>query len=512
MCRQRHGVNSSAADSGSRRTHLSVHPAFTCLLPNAERSTKRTRMKQSPVPQQTPSSPPPDRAPGERLCITLLDSRQRWRDFAMLAGDLVFETDAWGRLVFLAPDPVLGWPISTLLGQPAERLLNGDLVSQGFNPFRPTAQLRQRRAWLNRPDGRSVCFLFAAAPLLDETGRIIGARGVGQDVSEQDGHDAAITTALRRGEVLDHILWRMRQEVLAPRMMQSALDSLISAVGLEGAAVIDMMGDGVLPGVLHQSGPGLSAVLHTALSVLEVRQVETRQARTPDGRYVLVCPCQTRFGEQAGLVLWRGADGREPDADDVTLANSATGLVRVILEHESIQREMARQARTDSLTGLLNRRAFFDEMSRRFDRLERDSAPGTLLFIDLDHFKALNDSRGHDIGDEALCITANLLRGTVRPQDLVARLGGDEFALWLDNTDEFAAAERAESLRLEGPAHLAHLGDPGVPGLSMSIGIATRWPGRGEDIEALIQRADQVMYEVKRAGRAHWRVSRAADI
>ena len=92
--------------------------------------------------------------------------------------------------------------------------------------------------------------------------------------------------------------------------------------------------------------------------------------------------------------------------------------------------------------------------------------------------------------------------------------GGDQYSSVSSpaGTDEFAAAERAESLRLEGPAHLAHLGDPGVPGLSMSIGIATRWPGRGEDIEALIQRADQVMYEVKRAGRAHWRVSRAADI
>ena len=71
------------------------------------------------------------------------------------------------------------------------------------------------------------------------------------------------------------------------------------------------------------------------------------------------------------------------------LCGSATGIIRVILEHDAIQREMAFQARTDSLTGLLNRRAFLDEVSRRADRLEREDLPATMMFIDLDHFKAL---------------------------------------------------------------------------------------------------------------------------
>jgi diguanylate cyclase (GGDEF)-like protein len=442
------------------------------------------------------------------LRSALLQSRQRWRDMALMAGDLVFETDHAGRFVFLAPDPAFGWPVAALLGQDAETLLAGSSFSQNYNPFRPDTPVRARRAWLRRPDGSSVCFSFSTAPLTGEDGRIIGARGLGQDVSEQDGHDAAIATALRRGEILDHLLWRIRQEVLAPRMMQAALDTISAGMGLEGSAVIDMTGDGILPTVLHQTGAGLTAVLYKALTLLEQRPTEPAQATAPDGHVVLVCPCQTRFGDQAGLALWRPIDGRAMDADDVVLASSATGLVRVILEHEAIQREMARQARTDSLTGLLNRRAFFEEMGRRMERLERDHTPGTLMFVDLDNFKALNDCRGHDIGDEALCVTAVLLRSVVRAQDLVARLGGDEFALWLDATDEFSAAERAESLRVQGPSSLQHLvGDTG-PAVTMSIGIATRWPGLGEDVEALVQRADQAMYEVKRSGRGHWLVSK----
>jgi diguanylate cyclase (GGDEF)-like protein/PAS domain S-box-containing protein len=452
------------------------------------------------------------RGDGAVLRDALLDSRQRWRDLVMLSADLVFETDSWGRFVLIAPDPVLGWQTAMLLGQPAELLLADPDGGSNFNPFRPMTATRRRRTWLRRADGTSVCMAFATAPLLDAEGRIIGARGVAQDVTEQDRHDAAIAAALRRGELLDHILWRMRQEVLAPRMMKAALEALVTALAAEGCAVVDALGDGVTPSVLHQFGGAPGTVLPTAISLLEASTPESTQAVAPDGRLVLVCPSQTRFGEQAGFVMWRPPGGRLWDGDELVLASSATGIIRVILEHEAIQREMARQARTDPLTGLLNRRAFMDEMARRIDRLEHETLPGTLMFIDVDHFKMLNDCRGHDIGDEALCIIASLLRATVRPTDLVARLGGDEFALWLDGADEFAAAERAESLRVNGPRLLEHLRNGHELALTVSTGVATRWPGQGEDIETLIHRADQAMYEVKRAGRGHWLVSRTGPI
>ena len=86
------------------------------------------------------------------LCDALLDSRQRWRDLVTMAADFVFETDAWGRLVFVAPDPAIGWPVGTLLGQPAELLLADADGGATFNPFRITVPVRRRRAWLRRPN------------------------------------------------------------------------------------------------------------------------------------------------------------------------------------------------------------------------------------------------------------------------------------------------------------------------------------------------------------------------
>ncbi len=446
------------------------------------------------------------------LRAALLDSRQRWRDLVTLVADLAFETDAWGRFVFLHPDPALGWGVETLLGMPATSLLTPAGGSgTRWNPFTPTAAVRGRRAWLKRPDGAAVCLSLCVAPVLDAEGRIVGARGVGQDVTAQDGWDAATAAALRRGEVMDHILWRMRQEVMAPRMMQATLEALAGAVGAAGAAVVDLVGDGIAPGILHQVGGGtLTEVLPAALRLLEQNG---GHAGTPEAQPVMACPNATRFGEQTALVLWRQAGGRAWDADDKAVASASTTLIQVILEHDSIQREMARQARTDPLTGLLNRRAFLDEIARRIDRQDREGTPSTLIFADLDHFKQVNDAQGHEAGDACLCIVAALLRATVRPTDLVARLGGDEFALWLDGADEMIAAERAEALRLQTPPALAHF-SPALPHLGqdgakvgMSIGIATRWPDLGEDIETLMHRADTVMYEVKRAGRGRWRVS-----
>ncbi|GAC1343295.1 MAG: diguanylate cyclase [Acetobacteraceae bacterium] len=435
----------------------------------------------------------------------LLASRQRWREFGAIAADIVFEVDLENRLSFLAPDMVLGWPAADLIGRPAAGLL---FESAGDIPeaFQLANGMRHRRTWVRRADGEEVCLALSSASLVDVHGTCIGARGVAVDVTARERSEMSAASALRRAEVLDRIMDQMRHEVLAPRIMHALLEALTRAVGGRGAAVLDLAHPPEISPLLHHSGSEPRALLLELTSLLREHSGPPQAHSITGGLQVLTCQATTRFGHHAALAVWRDP-GRAWDGDDRQLLGSVTGLVRIVLEHEAIQRELARQARTDPLTGLLNRRAFIDETQRRIERLERDHLPGTLMFIDLDQLKPLNDRLGHDAGDAALVLTSAILRRIVRPTDIVARLGGDEFAIWLDGFDDLTAAERAEELRITFPQEAAHFSDGETLGLSMSIGIACRQPGGAEELDELIHRADQAMYEVKRNGRGHWRVS-----
>lgn len=433
--------------------------------------------------------------------------RHALRHLVGMAADFAFETDAHGRLVFVSPDTVLGWPAEALLGQPAACLLADPAERAAFDPFRPGVPVRGRRAWMRREDGSVTCLEFSAAPLLDAAGQVMGVRGVGVDPAARDTREAGVCAALRRGEVLDHILWRMRQEVSAPRMMQAVLDAALRALGAQGCAVLDLLRPGA-DAVLHAAGAGSCTpeAVAAALALLRRGGDAPRFGRAPGGECLLACPTATRFGERAGLVLWRASDAPPWEEQEGLLASSITAIVRLVLDHGAIQRELARQSRTDPLTGLADRRAFLDELTRRIERLDREESPGTLVLVALDGFKPINERFGHEVGDDVLLRATALLRDVVRPADLVARLGGDEFALWLDGADELTAAERAERLRMEAPHRLSSgLPDPDAV-LTASVGIACRSGRCGEEADEVIRRADRAVREVKHAGGGHWRV------
>lgn len=447
-----------------------------------------------------------DAPANDALRDVLMESRQRWRHLVGLAADLAFETDPQGRFVFVMPDAALGWPRGSLIGQPSELLLGGLPTSPVANPFCPPAEIRRHRTELRAADGSLVRMVISATPLTDVAGGRMGARGVGIDISDADFQEPEMAARLRRGEILDHILLRISREISTDGMVEAALRSLIQALNAEGAAIMGSPTSSGLSDVLHECGPGVADVQDVVTRTLTHGDT-AEPIRAADGRWIMVIACPTRFGHTAGIAVWRHVQGRVFTQDDMQLARAAIGVVRIILEYETVQQEMAVQARTDPLTELLNRRAFLRELGRHIARLDREQLPGTMIFIDLDGFKAINDRLGHAMGDKILIHVADRLRKLVRPNDLTARLGGDEFALWLSGADHLTAAERADHLCKTTAAELQALLPEVVNGIGLSIGIATRCAGSREPIEDVMRRADGAMYEVKRSGRGHWRVS-----
>ena len=147
---------------------------------------------------------------------------------------------------------------------------------------------------------------------------------------------------------------------------------------------------------------------------------------------------------------------------------------------------------TDALTGLLNRRGIFAQADLAFAR--RVAPPMSLFFLDLDHFKAVNDQHGHDCGDELLRQCAQRIRMVIREKDLAARLGGDEFVIALPNTDRKTAQVILQRLH-EQFIPPFHIGDLQLA-MHPSVGTASA-PEHGQDLEALLSAADKAMYEDK---------------
>lgn len=175
------------------------------------------------------------------------------------------------------------------------------------------------------------------------------------------------------------------------------------------------------------------------------------------------------------------------------------GVAHDVTELCEARERLERQSRTDDLTGLMNRRAFIAALQRRLRHLQRHNRSGVLLFVDLDNFKAVNDSRGHAAGDDLLRRIGAHLVAAIRAGDLAARLGGDEFALWLEEANAEGAAAKAESLRRLSQSLDHEFGAPGRP-FGFSIGVALSSPADAEAAD-LIARADAAMYAVKRAGK-----------
>lgn len=161
-------------------------------------------------------------------------------------------------------------------------------------------------------------------------------------------------------------------------------------------------------------------------------------------------------------------------------------------------------SRVDALTGLSNSRAFFELLASETARARRYQYPLTVVYIDLDNFKLVNDSRGHQAGDEVLVLTARLLRSGCRASDSVARLGGDEFALLLPETQ----LEDARTLltRLQQSIR-SQMKERALP-VTASVGAVTfeAIPTQTED---LVKRADALMYQVKSSGKDAFRIERS---
>jgi diguanylate cyclase (GGDEF)-like protein/PAS domain S-box-containing protein len=319
--------------------------------------------------------------------------------------------------------------------------------------------------------------------------------------------ESLLELARHVGAQLGRVVERRRSQVT----LQASEERIRAVIETAGDAFIGMDDDGMVTEWNRQAeltfGWPRQEVLGQPLADLIIPEDLRTAHRTGLRRFL-----ETGEGSILGRRLElraRDRDGREFPVELTVWATPVgstfgfSSFVRDISERKRLESELTHQALHDPLTGLPNRTLLLDRLGHALTRGERSRAPVTVLFLDLDGFKTVNDSLGHAAGDRLLAAVAQRLRGAVRPPDTVARLGGDEFAVLLEDTGTIDGVHISE--RLGDALDLPFLIDGRHVLARASVGVASGNPG-DQTADDLLRNADLAMYMAKRRGKARYAV------
>ena len=404
---------------------------------------------------------------------SLRDSEQRYRTLIEDASDVIFTIDLDGNFtsVNAIGEQISGYRRQELLCMNLPQLTAPESLTAVRHAM--AARLRGEKpcaleAELIARDGHRVSMEISGRVQL-RNGLPVGLLCIARDISQR-----------KRVERLEH----NRREVLEMVAQNQPLDAVLRRV----EEMIEQYYPGAIARILLQDG-----------SAAPERPPGSQSLAAADYPGHLAVPIRAGDGQVLGYLDVSRPEPWQANESEQVLLDSKAKLASIALEHRQLTNRLSYQAQHDPLTGLPNRALLEDRLWQAITLARRQAAMVAVLYVDLDRFKVINDTLGHDVGDLLLQEAARRLEGTVRESDTLARPGGDEFVAVLSGIETVRAAE------IVGERILEALRDPfQVEGhelfASASVGLSL-FPEDGEDAATLQKHADVAMYEAKNRGR-----------
>lgn len=455
-------------------------------------------------------------------------------------GEGIYGMDKEGNTIFFNPSAtrMTGWLIEDLMGNNIHDMMHHtrsdgtpyprDLCRIGLSMHEGhTLETDNEIFW--RKDGTSFPVEYISSPIY-EADILTGAVVVFRDITARWEEEAQRTRSLTSQVAIRALLETGLEPLSMERQLGVALDILLSVAWLgflhqgsiflmddENEELVMVAQRGLSEELLqlcHRIKPGYCLCGRAALTkeivyadALDHRHDIMFEGIREHGHYCAPILSQKGLLGVLNLYIPHGhPNNAEEDSFMTTVANTLAGLIerrRMEAQLQEVEKQLRHSAHHDALTGLPNRRYLMEMLNHSVARAKREQKHIAVIFMDLDKFKLVNDSLGHDMGDLLLKEASNRIQGCLRGSDILARLGGDEFMMILSTVSNKEEVGLVAD-RIVKSLQISFILDGKTCNIGSSLGIAL-FPEHGEESEVLVKHADLAMYTVKEHGRNHFR-------
>ncbi len=433
----------------------------------------------------------------DQLTEALIESRTMLKGLLDTAVDFSFEVGANGNFRFVSPAVAFGSDTERWLHRSAHSIFWPRDNAPVRSPFlqKTAAQLD---GILTEINGVKRFLSFSVEPVLDEQGNVLKVRGCCRDMTERTQADRKNRRDKARLAVQHKITRILNETENAQDLLDNASKELIEVMRADLVWSVMRYKDRLVP--MSICGDRAETLdLDSIWDAFSDEGGEVQQVKVADRDHLLVRIM--RSGYAVGMVIISRDTVVSPwSKQEVELLTDMGDVLTAAFGKAELIDKLFRLSSKDELTDLLNRRALSETVERRLKHQQRTNCSGCLVFIDLDHFKEVNDTLGHKAGDLAIKLVAKKMQEIIRPVDLAGRIGGDEFVMWIEDVTQEQAASKARELIDYMPEIRVAIEGEHLK-LGASIGICKSTPGDDLKFDNLAERADAALYNVKKHGK-----------